>query len=184
MHGSTTTDAGNRCARALRWCLALLALCGASTGAATLTERAKESGCRSKPVVIEGSMYRCTTESGAYSYFNVPGASNEPPPRSNAPRADTRTASAPSPAGFPRVDAATQKSRDDMRRKVLSDELASEEKLLNEARTAYGNGAPPPLPEEEKDADKYRQRLGRLRQAVQLHERNVEAIRKELGAVR
>ena len=67
-----------------------------------------------------------------------------------------------------------------MRRKVLDDELASEEKLLGEARVAYGNGAPQPLPDEQNDAEKYRQRIAKLRQTVQLHERNVEALRKEI----
>jgi len=71
-----------------------------------------------------------------------------------------------------------------MRRKVLGDELATEERLLGEARKAYGNGAPPALPEEKADADKYRERIARLRQAMQLHERNVEALRKELGTPR
>jgi hypothetical protein len=88
------------------------------------------------------------------------------------------------PAGFPRVDADTQKGRDELRRKVLSDELASEEQLLGEARSAYGNGAPQPLPDEQADAEKYRQRIAKLRQAVQLHERNIEALRKEIAALR
>ena len=87
------------------------------------------------------------------------------------------------PTGFPRVEPDTQKSRDEMRRKVLSDELASEEQLLAEARGAYGNGAPQPLPDEQADAEKYRQRIAQLRQAVQLHERNVEALRKEIAAL-
>ena len=91
---------------------------------------------------------------------------------------------APTPSAFPRVEPATQKSRDEMRRKVLGDELASEEKLLGEARDAYGNGAPPPLAGEQNDAEKYRQRIARLRQAVQVHERNVEALRKEIAATR
>jgi hypothetical protein len=68
------------------------------------------------------------------------------------------------PPGFPRVDAETQKGRDDMRRKVLGDELSTEEKLLGEARTAYADGAPEPLAEERNDAEKYRQRIARLRQ--------------------
>ena len=92
--------------------------------------------------------------------------------------------STPTPASFPRVEASTQKSRDEMRRKVLDDELASEEKLLDEARRAYGNGAPPPLQGEQNDAEKYRQRIARLRQAVQVHERNVEALRKEIATTR
>jgi hypothetical protein len=99
----------------------------------------------------------------------------------------SRAASAkavPTPSSFPRVEASTQKSRDEMRRKVLGDELASEEKLLQEARDAYGNGAPPPLPGEQNDAEKYRQRIAKLRQAVDVHERNVEALRKEIAATR
>ena len=91
---------------------------------------------------------------------------------------------ASSPGSFPRVEPATQRSRDEMRRKVLEDELASEQKLLGEAREAYGNGAPPPLAEEKSDAEKYRQRISRLRQVVQVHERNVEALRKELATTR
>lgn len=81
--------------------------------------------------------------------------------------------STPTPAGFPRVDADTQKGRDDLRRQVLTDELATEEKLLADARTAYGDGAPPPLPEERADAQRYADRLAKLRQAVSLHEQNI-----------
>jgi hypothetical protein len=91
---------------------------------------------------------------------------------------------ASAPGSFPRVEPATQRSRDEMRRKVLEDELASEEKLLGDAREAYGNGAPPPLAEEKSDAEKYRQRISRLRQVVQVHERNIEALRKELATTR
>src|SRR5215467_3394801 len=89
-----------------------------------------------------------------------------------------------SPASFPKVDTDTQKSRDDLRRRVLNDELATEEKLLAEARAAYGDGAPKPLPEEQSDAQKYADRLARMRQAVSLHEKNIEALRKELAALR
>ena len=90
----------------------------------------------------------------------------------------------PTPAGFPRVDADTQRGRDDVRRRVLSEELVTEEKLLAEARTSYANGAPVPLPEEQANAERYRDRIGRLRQAVQLHERNIDALKKELGTTR
>src|SRR4051812_4465884 len=41
---------------------------------------------------------------------------------------------APTPAGFPRVDASTQRGRDDVRRRVLTEELAAEERLLGDAR--------------------------------------------------
>jgi hypothetical protein len=97
---------------------------------------------------------------------------------------DKSVRTTPSPAGFPRVDADTQRGRDDIRRKVLGDELSTEEKLLTEARAAYGDGAPPPLPEEKTDAQRYANRLSKLRQSVSLHERNIEALKKELSALR
>ena len=50
-----------------------------------------------------------------------------------------------------------------------------------EARALYANGAPVPLPEEQSNAAKYQERIARLRQSVQLHERNIEALKKELG---
>ena len=172
--------------RALRWCLiaGIATVASAFTNgesvAATLAEKARESGCVNKPEVVEGTMYRCLTKSGVSSYFNVPGA--VPAPAGSAP--GRSSASTPTPAGFPRVDTATQKGRDDVRRKVLSDELAAEEKLLAEARTTYADGAPVPLPEERSSADKYRERIARLRQAVSVHERNVEALKKELQSVK
>jgi hypothetical protein len=103
------------------------------------------------------------------------------PRRSNGAAA---ARSAPSPAGFPRVDSDTQRNRDDIRRKVLNDELNAEQKLLAEARTQYADGAPVPLPEERSDAEKYRARIARLRQAVSIHEKNVEALKKELATVK
>ena len=122
---------------------------------------------------MSSALYKCTTRSGAEAFFNVPdGRSESPPPVAKG---------APTPSNFPRVDSDTQKSRDAMRRKVLGDELDAEEKLLAETRTEYSNGAPAPLPEEKADAERYRQRIERLRQGVQLHERNVDALKKELG---
>ena len=129
---------------------------------------------------------------GATHYTNVPPDKGwrkiscdvaDDAPRARGPAA-TGGAKAATPTGFPRVDADTQKGRDDLRRKVLNDELASEEQLLGEARGVYGNGAPQPLPDEQSDAEKYRQRIAKLRQAVQLHERNIEALRKEIAALR
>ena len=105
-----------------------------------------------------------------------------PPRSSTSPGSGPRNAN--TPAGFPRVDAETQKGRDDVRRKVLSEELAAEQKLLAESRLAYADGAPALLPEERTDTEKYRARLARLRQSVALHEKNVDALKKELSAIK
>jgi hypothetical protein len=107
--------------------------------------------------------------------------SSEEAPKRSGPAAGSTAKSAPTPGDFPRVDSSTQKGRDDVRRKVLGEELANEEQLLVEARAAYANGAPVPLPEEQANAEKYRERIARYRQAVQLHERNIDALKKELG---
>ena len=151
----------------------VVAYTGAHASAATLAEKAKESGCVNKPMWLAGDTYRCATESGAFSYFNVPGSNGE-----------RSTPKAPTPAGFPRVDPETQKGRDGVRKKVLTDELATEEKLLAETRVAYADGAPAPLPEERADAERYRARISRLRQSMTVHEKNIEALKKELAAVK
>jgi hypothetical protein len=175
---------GKRCDGALSWCrfVLILAACGAAGNAfaQSVAAKAKESGCVDAPLVVEGSMFRCRTATGAAAYFNVPGADGSSVPR----RTGSSAKSTPTPANFPKVDPETQRGRDDMRRKVLVDELSAEEKLAAEARVAYANGAPAPLPEEQADAEKYRQRIARLRQAIALHERNIEALRKELAGAR
>lgn len=118
-------------------------------------------------------MYRCETSSGA-AFFNVPGGGGG---------GGERTASA-TPSGFPRVNSSTQRGRDDVRRKVLNEELATEEKLLAEAKAAVGSGALAPFPDELNNQQKYNDRVAKLRQTVNLHEKNVEALRKELAAVK
>jgi hypothetical protein len=171
---------------ALGWCAAALLGCAGAAHAQTLAAKAREMGCTDKPERIPGTaLYKCTQRTGFQAFFDVPDAPGEaaaPAARASAPSGATRSATVPTPSTFPKVDAGTQKSRDDLRRRVLMDELASEEKLLAEAKSAYGDGSPPPLPEERSSAQKYADRITRLRQAVQLHERNVDALKRELAA--
>ena len=179
---------------AQHWCCAafcVLAWGASGAVAQTLSSKARESGCVDTPKVVEGSTYRCATASGAAAYFNVPESNGERPARRPAPIANTTSvapsaapSAAPPPPGLPRVDAATQKGRDELRRKVLQEELATEERLLVESRAAYANGAPAASPEEQREPQRYAERIAKLRQSVQLHERNVEALRRELGLPR
>ena len=171
---------------ALHWCAAALLGCAAAAShAQTLAQKAKEEGCTDRPVRLTGSeMFKCISKSGNAAYFNVPDAQGETASSarsSSSPSSATRSATVPTPSSFPKVDAGTQKSRDDLRRRVLQDELSSEEKLLAEAKVALGDGTPAPLPEERTSAQKYADRIGRLRQTVLLHERNVEALKRELA---
>ena len=180
VHSRTLGLHGAACAFACG-ATAFALVCSLPAFAATVSEKAKESGCVNKPVVISGTMYRCLTQTAAYSYFNVPGAAVADPQDSGGARKNGTT---PSPAGFPKIDSATQKGRDDLRRKVLGDELATEEKLLADARIAYADGAPAALAEERANVEKYRERIAKLRQSVSVHEKNVEALKKELASNR
>lgn len=169
-----TFVAGKRCSRALSWCLAF-----------AVAGFAHAQGPVCKYVDADGNIVfsNLPPEKGQRRISCL--ASEEPRRGGGAPASSSGNSKAtPTPPGFPKVDAETQRGRDDMRRKVLGDELASEEKLLAEAKAGYANGAPVPLPEEQSNAAKYQERIARLRQSVQLHERNIEALKKELGNTR
>lgn len=89
----------------------------------------------------------------------------------------------PTPANFPRIDSNTQKKRDDVRRTVLEEELASEIKNLDDAKHQLTQGEKP-LPGEKADSQAYKSRVQQLRSAVERHERNISAIRREIGNIR
>ena len=79
------------------------------------------------------------------------------------------------------VDAGTQKTRDGTRRQVLVDELASEEKLLNEARSNFNDGKPLPMADEGAGSPKYIDRVKQLEKTLRVHGRNVVALKQELA---
>jgi hypothetical protein len=100
-----------------------------------------------------------------------------------APIPAPRAAGTPTPPNFPRVDKDTQKSRDDGRRRILEDELTTEEKGLSDAKAklaeqeAVRNG-------DEKNYQRVLDRLKPYQDAVERHERNVSALKRELSALR
>lgn len=107
----------------------------------------------------QAEIYKHVDANGRITYSNVPmkGATRlnlEPLTTVPATRPKTTVLS---PAGFPKVDGDTQKKRDDTRRKILEDELAAEEKLLAGARK------------------------GASKEEIDLHEKNVDALKKELA---
>jgi hypothetical protein len=89
------------------------------------------------------------------------------------PKARSSGAAAnPSPAGFPRVQEDTQKARDGDRRHILEQELAGEQRNLEQARKDLS---------EQQAAGSNNDRLAPYRDRVGQHERNIQAIQKELG---
>lgn len=132
------------------------------------------------------TLYRCTDTAGSVLFTNQkpPGRSctvlshqpDAPTPAASgtasaAPR--QRAAANPTPGDFPRVSGDQQKARDGDRRAILDKELATEQKNLATAKKALADagGAVP-------------ERVTPLRDAVQLHERNIEALTKEIGKLR
>ena len=80
---------------------------------------------------------------------------------------------------FPRVNSAVQRERDDVRKRVLTEELATEVRLMVESEIGLKSGATP-LPDETLTSPKYRDRIAKLRQTVDNHSKNIQALNREL----
>lgn len=130
------------------------------------------------------TLYKCTEESGVVLYTNqkspkkhcvvlshTPAPNTASTPAAGAPRA--RASATPTPADFPRVSGNEQKSRDNDRRAILDRELSTEMQAADKARKALQEAANQPA-----------EKLQALRETLALHERNVEALKKELGGLR
>ena len=136
------------------------------------------------------TLYKCTESDGHTIYTNQKPAANSKtctvlsqdkavstfaPPKV---RANT-----PTPGDFPKVSADAQKTRDGDRRRILEEELGGERQKLDDAKKA--------LAEQEaireggeKNYQRVLERLKPYQDRVQLHERNVEALEKEIGNLR
>jgi hypothetical protein len=86
----------------------------------------------------------------------------------------------PSPAGFPKVDPATQKNRDGARRRILEEELSGEEKALAQAKTELTEQESIRTGDE-KNYQRVLDRLQKYKDEVERHQKNVEALKKELS---
>jgi len=93
---------------------------------------------------------------------------------------ETKAANAESRAKPPRVSEDTQKTRDGDRHRILEQELADETKQLSQAKEelasqeAVRNG-------NEKNYQRYLDRVQPYRDAVATHERNIEALKREIA---
>ncbi len=135
----------------------------------------------------QAEIYKYVDESGQVTFTDVykkgakridlPGAPSPLPAGAKAPR---RASYNPSPADFPRIDAGTQKRRDDIRRQVLQDEINGERKNADEARRQLALGERLQPGERAGDAT-YASRVSKLRATIQQHEQNVASIQRELA---
>lgn len=134
------------------------------------------------------TLYKCVDEDGHTTYTNQkPNAKNcsivsqdKPVSTFAAPKA---RASAPTPEGFPKVSSEAQKSRDNDRRKILDQELNTERGKLEDAKKALTEQQGSRLGGE-RNYQRVLDRLKPYQDEVELHERNIEALEKEIGNLR
>jgi hypothetical protein len=126
------------------------------------------------------TIYKCTDANGSTTYSssrlekNCKVISSGPENSLPAPKAKPAGAVAnPSPSGFPRVGEDAQKARDGDRRHILEQELAGEQRSLEQAKKE--------LAEQETARGGPTDRTAPYRDRVGQHERNIQAIQKELG---
>ena len=161
---------------------------------ALLAGLAAHDGARADSVV-----YKCVSKDGRVEFTDInkpgckvldlPGYISTPAPAPRAAPAVTmrqgagRPAANPNPAGFPRVDTATQRARDDDRRAILEDELRSEERKLADLKRDFNNGEPE-RQGNEKNYAKYQERVAQMRDDIGRSEKNIEALRREIANIR
>jgi hypothetical protein len=131
-----------------------------------------------------GEIYKFVDENGVVTYTNMPRPGAKPQmiipdlsrPSSVPAVPDKKARSSgkiATPSYFPRVDTGTQSKRDDMRRQLLVEELRSEERNLAASRSELASGSRRP------GAD-----IGKLLEAVRMHEKNIQMLNKELSHIR
>lgn len=140
-------------------------------------------------VPAHADVYKCVDADGHITYTNARSAAKSCKVLSQD-RLSTvpggGRVSTPSPANFPKVDGDTQKARDNDRRKILDQELANEQKNLDQARKDVAEQEGVVHPHERIagggiNAAKVQERVQAYRDKVALHERNIEALKKEIG---
>lgn len=135
-------------------------------------------------------MYQCVDEQGHKTFSNVKLSEKgvrctamDLGPATSVPVPQKPAAKTPSPSGFPKVGESDQKARDNDRRRILESELAAEQKNLEQAKKelaeqeAIRTG-------DERNYQRVLERLEPFKNKVALHERNIEAIEKELAKLR
>lgn len=137
--------------------------------------------------LARADVYKCVDEDGHVTYTNTkPSPKAKCTALSRDQRVSTvpgRAAGTPSPPGFPKVDGETQKARDNDRRKILDQELASEQASLEQAKKELANQEAIRTGDE-RNYQRVLDCLQPFKDKVALHERNIEALKKEIGNLR
>lgn len=150
------------------------------------------------PAFAHAEIYKCVDADGRTTYTNDRSAakgckqlpqdqavsSMPAPPRAPAAApSGSSGSSSTSPSSFPRVTPDAQRARDDSRRQVLEQELANEENALAEAQKQLAEQEAIRLGDE-RNYQRVLDRLQPFKDKVELHQRNLEALRREISNLR
>jgi hypothetical protein len=137
----------------------------------------------------ESTVYLCVDAKGNKEYTNtpskgckkmsLPGLTTVSAPKRTSASAANGAKSA-SANGFPKVNEQTQKTRDSDRKQILQDELRMEEEKLAKLKAEY-KGGEPERNGDEKNYAKYQERTAKMKEEVERAEKNVEALKREIG---
>src|SRR5262245_23020421 len=141
---------------------------------------------------VRADIYECVDPSGNKRFTNIKAEAkgckllqvtvpNTVPAPPKAPPAKGSAAATPTPSTFPKVDTDTQRQRDTDRRRILEQELASEERLLDQARKELTNQDSVRLGSE-RNYQRVLERLEPYKKKVKLHEDNIASLKRELAA--
>jgi len=146
----------------------------------------------------QNEVFLCVDEHGKREYKNtgmtkgckkveLPGITTIPaPPKRAAPMTASAKPAAGSPGApvdFPKVDNGTQKARDNDRRQILQDEMKAEEQKLANLKREFNNGEPERRGDERNFA-KYQERVATMKEDIDRTEKNIEALRREIGNIK
>ena len=93
-----------------------------------------------------------------------------------------KTVSQASPQGFPKVDNTSQKARDNDRKHILEDELKTQETRLADLKREY-NGGEPERQGNERNYQRYLDRVDRLKADIARAESDITSIKSEIGKI-
>jgi len=150
------------------------------------------------PAHAQSEVYVCTNGDGTREYKNtgetkgckrvdMQGISMIPSPykkpvvqTASFNRPASAGSSASSPSDFPKIDSGTQKARDTDRMQILTEEMKVEERKLAGLKQEYNNGEPERRGDERNFA-KYQERVASMKDDVSRTEKNIEALKREIG---
>ncbi len=143
----------------------------------------------------QSEVYLCVDEHGKREYKNtgvtkgckkvdLPGITMIPaPPKKPATQTAAAKPAASTPSDFPKVDNGTQKARDNDRKQILLDEMKAEEQKLANLKKEYNNGEPERRGDERNFA-KYQERVVAMKEDIDRTEKNIEALKREIGNIK